>query len=153
MTTPQIAIIYYSRGGHTQRIAEAIKKRLTAGAADVLLVPVAEVPAKMEAIMEAQTLIFRTPTNFGNVAAPFKEFMDSTGAFWYKQAWKNKLAAGFTVSSTTNGDKLHTFVSLALFAAQHSMVWIPLGVLPRFINDQQTDGQNRLASYWPHGSM
>ena len=27
------------------------------------------------------------------------------------------------------------------------MNWISLGVLPRYINDEQTDGQNRLASY------
>ena len=27
------------------------------------------------------------------------------------------------------------------------MHWVSLGVLPRYINDVQTDGQNRLASY------
>jgi NAD(P)H dehydrogenase (quinone) len=72
--------------------------------------------------------------------------MEETGAFWYKQLWKNNLAVAFTVSSTVYGDKLNTLQSIATSAAQHSMHWINLGILPRFLNNEQTDGQNRLST-------
>jgi multimeric flavodoxin WrbA len=101
----------------------------------------------MEVLHESDTIIFGCPTYFGNVSAEFKRFMEETGKFWYKQLWKDKLAAAFTLSSTTNGDKLNTLISLSLFAAQHSMLWISQGILPRFCNNEQTDGQNRMASY------
>lgn len=56
--------------------------------------------------------------------------MEATSKFWYTQTWKNKLAAGFTNSSSLNGDKLNTLQQLSIFSAQHSMLWISLGILP-----------------------
>ena len=39
-----------------------------------------------------------------------------------------KVAAGFTNSGAKAGDKMHTLTSLAVFAAQHHMHWINLGL-------------------------
>jgi multimeric flavodoxin WrbA len=128
-------------------VAEILAQNLTTELTEVNLVHVGEAANKMELLHQSDTIIFGCPTYFGNVSADFKQFMEGTGKFWYKQRWKDKLATGFTISSTTNGDKLNTLVSLSLFAAQHSMLWISQGILPRFCNDEQTDGQNRLASY------
>ena len=44
----------------------------------------------------------------GGPAAQFKAFADATGERWYRGAWRDKLAAGFTVSSGPSGDKLNT---------------------------------------------
>ena len=63
-------------------------------------------------------------------SAPFKSFLDATSGRWQEQRWKNKLAAGFTNSAGLNGDKLATLQQLALFAMQHSMIWVGLGLLP-----------------------
>ena len=52
-----------------------------------------------------------------------------------------------TNSSTLNGDKLNTLQQLALFAAQHSMLWISTGILPKFENDVQLEEPNGLGSY------
>ena len=74
--------------------------------------------------------------------------MEATGNIWAHQGWKNKLAAGFTNSSSTNGDKLNTLVNLSLFAAQHSMLWIPLGLLPKYDqHGKQLPEHNGMASY------
>ena len=54
--------------------------------------------------------------------------MDATSSRYAEQAWADKLAAGFTNSAGMNGDKLNTLQSFALFAMQHSMVWIGLGL-------------------------
>ncbi|RYE00662.1 MAG: flavodoxin family protein, partial [Sphingobacteriales bacterium] len=128
----KIFIVFHSEHGNTAMVANIVATQLRNRGAYVKTFPVEEVSGKLEKLMEADTILFGTPTRFGNVSAPFKQFMENTGRFWYKQPWRNKLAAGFTVSSTTNGDKLNTLIALALFAAQHGMIWIPLGVLPRF---------------------
>jgi multimeric flavodoxin WrbA len=47
-----------------------------------------------------------------------------------------------------NGDKLHTLQSLALFAMQHGMVWIGLGLLPgNHTSEGSPDDLNRLAGF------
>jgi multimeric flavodoxin WrbA len=142
-----ISIVYHSQEGHTRQVAKILAQQLETEATEVNLIHVDEALEKMELLHESDTIIFGCPTYFGNVSGAFKQFMESTGKFWYKQRWKDKLAAAFTLSSTSNGDKLNTLTSLALFAAQHSMLWISQGILPRFINDEQTEGQNRMASY------
>jgi hypothetical protein len=38
-------------------------------------------------------------------------------------------------------------ISIVFHSAQHSMHCISLGVLPRFLHEQQTNGQNRTGSY------
>jgi multimeric flavodoxin WrbA len=74
--------------------------------------------------------------------------MEATGRIWANQGWKNKLGAGFTNSSSTNGDKLNTLVNLAIFAAQHSMLWIPLGFLPAYDSEgKQLPEHNGMANY------
>lgn len=46
------------------------------------------------------------------------------------QLWRNKIAAGFTNSGAMHGDKLHSLVTMALFAAQHGMIWVGLDLFP-----------------------
>lgn len=149
MQNIQIAIVYHSGFGHTKQVATVLAETMKVHSASVLvhLLSAEEATANPELLHSSDTIVFGTPTYFGNVSAEFKKFMETTGGFWYSQLWKDKLAAGFTNSSTTGGDKLATLNALSLFAAQHSMIWISQGVMPRFLCDQQTDGQNRLGSY------
>jgi NAD(P)H dehydrogenase (quinone) len=57
-----------------------------------------------------------------------KAFMDASSPIWLKLGWIDKLAAGFTCSACQSGDKLSTLISLSIFAAQHGMVWVSLGL-------------------------
>lgn len=144
----KIVIIYHSGFGHTKMVAD----RIALGARKVLdrvsVLTSEEAITKLTDLSEADTLVFGSPTYFGNVSAEFKKFMEATGSIWAKQGWKNKLGAGFTNSSSTNGDKLNTLMNLAIFAAQHSMLWIPLGCLPRYDNEgKQLPEHNGMASY------
>ena len=147
MRKVRISIIYHSRHGHTEQIARFIEEQLNAPFSDVRSFSIEEAMEAQKFLHASDTIVFGSPTCLGNVSAGFSKFMEWTECFWYKQLWKDKLASGFTVSPTVNGDKLHTLISLSLFAAQHGMLWISQAVLPRFINDEQTDGQNRLGSY------
>ena len=53
----------------------------------------------------ADAIVFGSPTYMGGVSWQFKKFADASSKPWYVQAWRNKLAAGFTNSATLNGDK------------------------------------------------
>lgn len=71
----------------------------------------------------------------------------STKTAWFEQKWLNKIAAGFTNSGAQHGDKLNSLVSLTLFAAQHGMTWVNLGLMPG--NSTSTGSVNDLNR---HGS-
>ncbi|HEY4133713.1 MAG TPA: flavodoxin family protein [Alphaproteobacteria bacterium] len=146
---PQVAVVYHSGYGHTQKQAEAV----AAGArslpgSKVSLIPVEEVEARADELNAADAIIFGTPTYMGGVSAQFKAFMDGTSKTWVAAGWRNKLAAGFTNSASQSGDKLNTLVQLAIFAAQHGMLWVPLG-LPGGNNSSKgsVEDLNRLGSF------
>lgn len=144
-----VAIVYHSGYGHTAIVAEAV----AAGVAEVAgatahLVPIEEFEAKQALVDQADAVIFGSPTYMGAVSGPFKTFMDTTSGRWMQRSWADKLAAGFTVSASQSGDKLATLQQLAVFAAQHGMVWVGLGLLPGNNNSKgSVDDLNRLGSF------
>lgn len=144
----KIAIVYHSGFGHTRMVAERISKSVEEEGVITLLYDVSAPHMHLSQLADADTIVFGSPTYFGNVSAEFKKFMESTANIWFHQKWKDKFAAGFTNSSTRNGDKSNTLISLLTFAAQHSMMWIPLGILPQ--HDEKGDQKNEpngMASY------
>jgi NAD(P)H dehydrogenase (quinone) len=90
----------------------------------------------------SDAIIFGSPTYMGGPAAQFKAFADATGERWFKSAWRDKLAAGFTVSSSPSGDKFSTLQYFHTLAMQHGMIWIGLGEMP-----MQPNGVNRLGGF------
>ena len=139
----QISIVFHSGFGHTKVVAE----RVQAGAesvpgTQVRLVPVEEVEAHWADLEASDAIVFGSPTYMGNVSAPFKAFMDASSKPWLEQKWKDKLAAGFTISGSPSGDKLNTLQSLMIFAMQHGMVWVGNAEMP-----YNEEGINRLGSF------
>ncbi len=125
----KVAVVYHSGYGHTGRQAESV----AAGAArvegaSVRLLSLGEPPEDLwEALAESDAIIFGTPTYMGGSSAVFRGFVEDTSKVWGDGlGWKNKIGAGFTNSGNMSGDKLHTLVDLALFAAQHGMIWVGL---------------------------
>lgn len=144
-----IAVVFHSGYGHTARQAQAVAD----GAAGITgvcvqLVPVENIEQHWRHLDDADAIIFGTPTYMGSVSAPFKAFMDKSSKAWAGQQWKNKIAAGFTNSASQSGDKLNTLIQLAVFAAQHAMHWISLGLMPGNNSSQGSpEDLNRLGSY------
>jgi multimeric flavodoxin WrbA len=141
-----IAVVYHSGYGHTQRQAEAVARgAVSLAGVRAALIPVGEADARSAEIDAADAIVFGTPTYMGSASAPFKAFMDASSKVWAAQGWKDKLAAGFTSQS---GDKLATLEQLAVFAAQHGMIWVPLGLLPgNNTSTASSEDLNRLGSY------
>lgn len=149
----QVAIIYHSGFGHTEVLAKEVARGVeAAGGAPVLLAiepGQTDFTAFFAVANESDALIFGSPTYMGNVSAPMKAFMDASAAVYFTKQWKDKLAAAFTVSGSPSGDKLNTLTSLAIFAAQHGMLWIGTGQNPGNNDDTSaaTDVENRLGSF------
>ena len=150
MTT--ISIIYYSGAGHTAQLAEAIGHGASCveGVQTHLLpitgADIVEGRYSNEAVLKqldaSDAILFGSPTYMGGPAAQFKAFADATAERWFQRTWRDKLAAGFTVSGSASGDKLGTLQALATLALQHGMIWVGVPETPA--NDK---GVNRLGSF------
>ncbi|MGF6882734.1 NAD(P)H dehydrogenase (quinone) [Nocardia sp. GAS34] len=151
-----VAIAYFSGYGHTLELATAVRDGVESVAdADAAMVNVA-VPAEIdwEALDAADAIIFGTPTYMGTASGAFHVFAEATSSRWSRQAWKDKLAAGFTNSGSMSGDKLHTLQYLSLLAAQHGMHWISLGLMPGWnTTTSSEDDHNRLGFYLGAGAQ
>jgi multimeric flavodoxin WrbA len=132
-SSTRIAIVYHSGYGHTRRQAEAVKAGVEqVEGAEALLLTVEEAQMRWDDLASADAIIFGTPTYVAGVSAAFKAFQEaSSHAVMTKGfGWKDKIAAGFTNSGSRSGDKLATLIQIALFAAQHGMHWVNLGLPP-----------------------
>ncbi|MBX9635406.1 MAG: flavodoxin family protein [Magnetospirillum sp.] len=144
-----VAIVYHSGYGHTAVLAQSVASGI-AGVAGVEahLVAVEDYEAKSDLINAADAVVFGSPTYMGSVSGPFKMFMDASSKVWYGRGWQDKLAAGFTVSASQSGDKLNTLIQLAIFAAQHGMVWIGNSMMPGNNSSAgSVEDLNRLGSF------
>ena len=149
---PTVSIIYFSGSGHTAKLAEAVQK----GAASVAGVKTNLIAINGDDIVKGRyhndtvfaqldasdAIIFGSATYMGGPAGQFKAFADATGGKWYQGAWRDKLAAGFSVSSSPSGDKFSTLQYFFTLAMQHGMIWVGLGEMP-----MQANGVNRLGGF------
>jgi NAD(P)H dehydrogenase (quinone) len=145
-----ISIVYDSGYGHTARVAQAVAEGANdVEGADVRLIAVADGQIDWPLLEKSDAIIFGSPTYNGMISARFKQFCeDSTKTAWFEQKWRNKVAAGFTNSGAQHGDKLNSLISLALFAAQHGMVWVGLDMMPGNASSTgSTDDLNRHGSW------
>ena len=140
-----IYIVFYSRYGNTLMIAEAIEEGVKAAGGEACLRRVHEtapesviekdqrwketlekmkdIPeANVEELADVDGLIVGSPTRFGNMAAPMKEFIDLTGGLWVKGALSGKAGAVFGTNSTMHGGKESTLLSMILPLLHHGMV-------------------------------
>jgi multimeric flavodoxin WrbA len=132
MATSTIAVVYHSGYGHTEKQAQAVAEGVKQADSAVVLLAVDESFSDWAALELADAIIFGSPTYMGSVSAPFKGFMDATSntVFAAGFKWKDKFAAGFTNSASRAGDKANVLAQLSIFAAQHGMNWINLGLPP-----------------------
>lgn len=131
----KVAIVYHSGYGHTKKVAELVAEGAKSAGAEVNIYDADTAIKNLDALDSADAIIFGSPTYMGGVSAKFKEFADASSKKWFSQAWKNKLAAGFTNSQSLSGDKQGTLIYLVTFAMQHGMIWVGQGEPPASSNE------------------
>jgi len=144
-----IAIVYHSAHGHTAHIAHHVLDGARAVPGVLAeLVRAEDLAQAPDRLLRYDGVILGSPTYLGGVSGPFKTFMDATGRLWKTHQLKNKLAAGFTVSSLPAGDKQSTLMSMWVFAMQHGMVWVGNPILPeQHAGVPYDEAANRLGSW------
>ncbi|MUM19042.1 flavodoxin family protein [Mycobacterium sp. CBMA271] len=126
---PSIVIVFHSGFGHTAALAQAVADGVRETGAEVTLISAGDMTdTEWDIVDDADALIFGSAVYMGNVAAGFQAFAEKTGRRCMEGAWRDKVAAGFVNSGAKAGDKLHALTSMAVFAAQHHMHWVSLGL-------------------------
>lgn len=147
MTT---AIVYFSGYGHTKKQAEAIYEGAArAGKAELIAIDQeGNLPeGAWDILAAADAILFGSPTYMGGPAWQFKKFADASSKPWFGQAWKDKVAGGFTNSATINGDKFNTLTHFVTLAMQHGMVWVGTGLMPANKKESTRNDVNYLGGF------
>lgn len=138
-------VVFYSMYGHIHAMAEAVAE----GAAAIPAMDVAirrvpetlsdEILGKMGALevqkdlsdilvctlddlTSADAIIFGTPTRFGNMCGQMRQFLDSTGGLWAKDALVGKVGSVFTSSATQHGGQESTILSFYITLLHQGMI-------------------------------
>ncbi|HUH55139.1 MAG TPA: NAD(P)H:quinone oxidoreductase [Rhodanobacter sp.] len=160
-----ILVLYYSRSGHTAQLARLIARGIeeVPGMHARLrqvppVAPVTEVAQPPEPddgapyvsradLADCAGLALGSPTRFGNMAAPLKYFLDSTGAEWASGALVGKPAAVFTSTSTMHGGQESTLLTMALPLLHHGMLLLGLPFTEAALSATQSGGTPYGASH------
>ncbi len=152
----KVYTVYFSGFGHTKLQAEAVHAgALGVSGVTAVLFTTTEATQKMDELDSADAIIFGCPTYMGSMAAEMKKFIEAAAKKWFTLAWKDKIAGGFTNSSSFSGDKLNTLQGLMINAMQHGMIYVGLGMLPapndqagmKTINGPGPTAHNRVGSF------
>ena len=149
----KVAIVYHSGYGHTDVLAKAVAEGVKRGGGTANLVKLESAEqnfdAALDAVGAADAVIFGSPTYMGDVSVPMRAFMVASSKAWFTQAWKDKLAAGFTVGASFGGNKDNTLTAMWVLSMQHGMIWAGPGVPNAQINrnaDAGASQPNRVGS-------
>ena len=139
-----ILILYYSRGGSVEALARQIARGVESVSGMLARLrsvpPVGPLYAERQSdipsagapyvsrqdLAECAGLILGSPTRFGNMAAPLKQFLDSTGSEWASGTLIGKPAAVFCSTATLHGGQESTLLSMMLPLLHHGMLIVGL---------------------------
>ncbi|MDR3660870.1 MAG: flavodoxin family protein [Mycobacterium sp.] len=146
---PSVVVAYQSGFGHTAVLADAVAAGAQSAGAAVTTIRLPELTDDdWQQLDSADAIIFGTATYMGNVSAGFQTFAEQTGRRCQQGTWQDKVAAGFTNSGSKSGDKLNSLVSLAVFAAQHHMHWVSLGLGPGWNSSGSSEHDLNRLGFW-----
>ena len=160
-----ILVLYYSRTGSTAQLARLVARgieevpgmraRLRQVPPVAPVTETAQPPEPDEGapyvqkhdLLECIGLAMGSPTRFGNMAAPLKYFLDSTGAEWASGVLVGKPAALFTSTSSMHGGQESTLLTMALPLLHNGMLLLGLPYTESALSATQTGGTPYGASH------
>ena len=155
---PYILVLYYSREGATAGMAKQVTRGVECVAgieARLRTVPALSKQGDDEDTMTLHAtqddlrgcagLVLGSPTRFGNMAAPMKQFLDDSSALWLQGALIDRPAGVFTSSSSLHGGQESTLISMMLPLLHHGMIICGVPYSESSLSQTQTGGS-------PYGS-
>lgn len=161
----EILILYYSRGGSVAELARHIARgveevdgcrarlRTVPAVAPVTQHAAPGVPdvgapyVEKRDLAECSGLILGSPTRFGNMAAPVKHFLDSTGAEWASGALVGKPGAVFTSTASMHGGQESTLLSMMIPLLHHGLVLVGIPYTEPLLSSTREGGTPYGASH------
>ncbi|MFN2334079.1 MAG: NAD(P)H:quinone oxidoreductase [Wenzhouxiangellaceae bacterium] len=92
-------------------------------------------------------LMLGSPTRFGNMAAPLKQFLDSTGSQWYSGTLAGKPAGVFTSTASLHGGQEATLLSMMIPLLHHGMLIVGIPYTERSLLSTRAGGTPYGASH------
>lgn len=163
---PYVLILYYSRNGQTAELAgqigrgvariPGIEARLRAvppvspdTEASLPPVPDEGAPYATKAdLAGCSGLAIGSPTRFGNMAAPLKHFLDTTGDLWLSGALTGKPAGAFTSTGSLHGGQETTLMTMMMPLLHHGMVLCGLPYTEKALGETESGGTPYGPSHW-----
>ena len=163
---PYVLILYYSRNGQTAELAgqigrgvarvSGIEARLRAvppvspdTEASLPPVPDEGAPYATKAdLAGCSGLAIGSPTRFGNMAAPLKHFLDTTGDLWLSGALAGKPAGAFTSTGSLHGGQETTLMTMMMPLLHHGMVLCGLPYTEQALGETESGGTPYGPSHW-----
>ncbi|MFC1634283.1 flavodoxin family protein [Planctomycetota bacterium] len=105
---PKGIVIYYSRSGNTEKMAEMIAQAMNDGGLQTKCTSVSDVEA--EELLEYDAIVVGSPTYYGHMAGPIKQFFDDTVSMHGKL--DGKVGAAFTSSANIGGGNETTIMGI-----------------------------------------
>jgi NAD(P)H dehydrogenase (quinone) len=161
----EILIVYYSRTGNVAQLARLVARGVeevpgmrarlrsvppVAPVTETAQPPVPEEGAPyatLDDLRECAAVILGSPTRFGNMAAPLKHFLDSTGAEWASGTLVGKPAAAFTSTGTMHGGQETTLLTMLLPLLHHGCLLVGLPFTEAALNATTAGGTPYGASH------
>ena len=163
---PYVLVLFYSRTGQTAELAsqigrgvarvDGIEARLRAvppispdTEASLPAVPDSGAPyASKSDLAHCAGLAIGSPTRFGNMAAPLKHFLDSTGDLWLNGALEGKPAGAFTSTGSLHGGQETTLMTMMIPLLHHGMVVCGLPYSEKSLSETDTGGTPYGPTHW-----
>jgi len=139
-----ILVLYYSRNGATEALAREVCKGVDSiDGMSARLRTVPQVSAVTEAVEDAVPnsgppyatnadleecagLVMGSPSNFGNMAASLKYFLDGTVGDWFRGIAVGKPAGVFASTGSLHGGQETTLISMSIPLLHHGMIVVGL---------------------------
>ena len=166
----KILIIYYSRYGNTEKMANHIARGVesVAGAEAVVrtvpeistvcekvadTIPEKGAPyATIDDLKECAGLALGSPTHFGNMAAALKYFIDSSSSVWFSGGLNGKPAAVFTSTGSMHSGHESTLLSMMLPLMHQGMLLMSVPSTEIALRETSSGGTPYGASHLSNGS-
>jgi NAD(P)H dehydrogenase (quinone) len=162
----EILVLYYSRDGAVARLAQLIARGVEeVEGTEARLRRVPDVSPRCEAVeaavpgegapyatlqdlQECAGLALGSPAYFGNMAAPLKHFLDSTGSLWLSGALAGKPAALFCASGTLHGGQESCLLSMMIPLLHHGMLLMGIPYTENDLSTTTSGGTPYGVSHW-----
>lgn len=114
----KILIGYYSKTGHTKKMAEAIAEGIKKENVTVELKRVKDIT--IDELLEFEAIIFGSPTYYGVMAAELKKLLDESVKYHGKLS--DKIGGAFSTSGMMGGGGETTILSILQTLLVHGMI-------------------------------